>query len=98
VKAGDQAEINQSHCGSGAQSRAVLEGLPDGRSHAGAASDIDALAKHGLLVMDWHQRLPDNSALQSLSAQGLEFFSSGNRKQAHLYGLSPKAIAETRGT
>jgi sulfate/thiosulfate-binding protein len=61
-KTGDRLAINQSHGGSGAQARAVLEGLQADVVTLALAADIDALAKHGVLAMDWQQRLPDNSS------------------------------------
>jgi sulfate transport system substrate-binding protein len=62
TKTGDQLTINQSHGGSGAQARAVLEGLQADVVTLALAADIDALAKRGLLATDWQTRLPDNSS------------------------------------
>jgi sulfate transport system substrate-binding protein len=53
--------INYSHGGSGAQARAVIEGLQADVVTLGLAYDIDAIAKAGLLSKDWQKRLPDNS-------------------------------------
>jgi sulfate/thiosulfate-binding protein len=61
AKTGQRATINQSHGGSGAQTRAVLEGLPADVVTLALAADIDALAKRGLLAADWQRRLPGNS-------------------------------------
>jgi sulfate transport system substrate-binding protein len=62
-KSGGQAvTINQSHGGSGAQSRSVLDGLPADVVTLALAYDIDALADRGLLAKDWQKRLPDNSS------------------------------------
>ena len=61
TKSGQRVTINQSHGGSGAQARAVLEGLPADVVTLALAADIDALAKRGLLAADWQQRLPENS-------------------------------------
>jgi sulfate/thiosulfate-binding protein len=61
AKTGQRAAINQSHGGSGAQTRAVLEGLPADVVTLALAADIDALAKRGLLAADWQRRLPGNS-------------------------------------
>jgi len=61
AKTGDHVTINQSHGGSGAQSRAVLEGLQADVVTLALAADIDVLARHGLLAKDWQSRLPDNS-------------------------------------
>jgi sulfate/thiosulfate-binding protein len=62
AKTGDQLTINQSHGGSGAQARAVLEGLQADVVTLALAADIDALAKRGVLATDWQKRLPDNSS------------------------------------
>ena len=61
-KSGDQLTINQSHAGSGAQARAVLDGLQADVVTLALAADIDALAARGLLSTDWQKRLADNSA------------------------------------
>ena len=62
AKVGDRIIINQSHAGSGAQARAVLDGLQADVVTLALAADIDALAKRGLLAADWEKRLPDNAS------------------------------------
>jgi sulfate transport system substrate-binding protein len=62
ARTGDRLTINQSHGGSGAQARSVLEGLQADVVTLALAADIDALAKRGLLAADWQTRLPDNAA------------------------------------
>ena len=63
AKTGVDVTINQSHGGSGAQSRAVIDGLDADVVTLGLAYDIDAIAdKGGLLPKNWQSRLPDNSA------------------------------------
>ncbi len=60
---GDELKINQSHGGSGKQSRSVIDGLEADVVTLALAYDIDALHEHGDLVpADWQKRLPDNSA------------------------------------
>ncbi len=61
-KTGQRITINQSHAGSGAQARAVMDGLQADVVTLALAADIDALAKRGLIKPDWQKRLPDNSA------------------------------------
>jgi sulfate transport system substrate-binding protein len=61
-RTGERVTINQSHGGSGAQARAVLDGLQADVVTLALAADIDALARHGLLAADWQQRLPDNAS------------------------------------
>jgi sulfate transport system substrate-binding protein len=61
-KTGDDVVIKQSHGGSGAQARSVIEGLPADVVTLALAADIDALHNVGhLLPADWQARLPDNS-------------------------------------
>ena len=59
---GERIAINQSHGGSGAQARAVLDGLQADVVTLALAADIDALARRGLIAADWQTRLPDNAA------------------------------------
>jgi len=60
---GETVKINQSHGGSGKQSRSVIDGLEADVVTLALAYDIDALNAHGGLVpADWQKRLPDNSA------------------------------------
>jgi sulfate transport system substrate-binding protein len=58
---GDWLTINQSHGGSGAQSRAVIDGLDADVVTLGLAYDIDAIANKGLIEKNWQSRLPDNA-------------------------------------
>jgi sulfate/thiosulfate-binding protein len=62
AKTGQRITINQSHGGSGAQARAVLDGLQADVVTLALAADIDTLAKRGLLALDWQTRLPDNAS------------------------------------
>ena len=61
-KTGQSVTISQSHGGSGAQARAVLEGLQADVVTLALAADIDVLARQGLLATNWQKRLPDNSS------------------------------------
>ncbi|HKQ46242.1 MAG TPA: sulfate ABC transporter substrate-binding protein [Rhizomicrobium sp.] len=59
----DKVTIKTSNGGSGAQARAVIDGLPADVLTLALAADIDAVAKNaGLLPADWQKRLPNNSA------------------------------------
>ena len=59
---GDNLTIRQSNGGSGAQARAVIDGLEADVVTLGLAYDIDVIAdKAKLLPEDWQSRLPDNS-------------------------------------
>jgi sulfate transport system substrate-binding protein len=62
AKTGQDVTINQSHGGSGAQSRAVIDGLDADVVTLALAYDIDAISqKAGLLPANWQKRLPENS-------------------------------------
>src|SRR5262245_18657175 len=55
--------IQQSHGGSGAQARAVIDGLQADVVTLALAYDIDAIQRSGLInSADWQKRLPQNSA------------------------------------
>jgi sulfate transport system substrate-binding protein len=61
-KSGKTVSVNQSHGGSGAQARAVIEGLEADVVTLALAYDIDAIAqKAKLLPNDWAKRLPNDS-------------------------------------
>src|SRR5665213_598099 len=60
---GDNVTVQQSHGGSGAQARAVIDGQPADIVTLALESDIDAIVKKtGKIAADWKKRLPDNSA------------------------------------
>ena len=62
AKTGQDVTIRQSHGGSGAQARAVIDGLPADVVTLALAYDVDAIAKAGLIAADWQKRLAQNSA------------------------------------
>ena len=62
IKTGQRVTINQSHGGSGAQARAVLDGLQADVVTLALAADIDALARRGLIAAGWQERLLANSS------------------------------------
>ena len=58
----DHVTINTSNGGSGAQARAVIDGLQADVLTLALAADIDAVSqKAGLLPADWQKRLPQSS-------------------------------------
>jgi sulfate transport system substrate-binding protein len=62
AKTGDNLSIKSSHGGSGAQARAVIDGLDADVVTLALAYDIDAISeKAKLLPADWQKRLPHNS-------------------------------------
>jgi len=58
---GTDLVVNQSHGGSGAQSRAVIDGLDADVVTLALAYDIDAIAAKGLIAKNWQSRLPQNA-------------------------------------
>ncbi|MBS3963983.1 MAG: sulfate ABC transporter substrate-binding protein [Methylomonas sp.] len=62
TKTGEDVEIQQSHGGSGKQTRAVIDGLAADVVTLALSHDIDQIAERaGLLPKDWQKRLPNNS-------------------------------------
>jgi sulfate/thiosulfate transport system substrate-binding protein len=59
---GKSVEIKQSHGGSGAQARAVIDGLQADVVTLALAYDIDAIAAKGLIAPDWQTKLPLNAS------------------------------------
>ena len=61
-RTGQDVEIKQSHGGSGAQARAVIDGLEADVVTLALAYDIDEIAQRGkTLPADWQKKLPHNS-------------------------------------
>jgi sulfate transport system substrate-binding protein len=85
ARSGDTVTINQSHGGSGAQARSVIDGLQADVVTLALAYDIDALgAKAGLVPANWQTRLPDNSAPYTSTIVFL--VRKGNPKNIHDWG------------
>jgi sulfate/thiosulfate transport system substrate-binding protein len=63
AKTKQTVKIQQSHGGSGAQARAVIDGLEADVVTLALAYDIDAIQQSGLISSaDWQKRLPQNSS------------------------------------
>lgn len=62
ARTGESIVVRQSHAGSAAQARGVIEGLPADVVTLALAYDIDAIAARGLLTPAWRGRLPRGSA------------------------------------
>lgn len=62
AKTGESVSFKQAHGGSGAQARAVIDGLEADVVTLALAGDVDAIARKGLLATDWQKRLLQNSA------------------------------------
>jgi len=83
-RTGQTLVIDQSHGGSGAQSRSVLDGLQADVVTLALAYDIDALADHGLIAPNWQSRLPANSSPYTSTIVFL--VRKGNPKKIHDWG------------
>ena len=81
AKTGETLTIRQSHGGSGAQARSVLDGLQADVVTLALAYDIDALANRGLVAKDWQKRLPDNASPYTSTIVFL--VRKGNPKHVH---------------
>jgi len=63
AKTGETIEIQASHAGSGAQARAVIDGLSADVVTLALAADIDAIvSKTGKIAPDWQKKLPNNAS------------------------------------
>ncbi|MFN3303559.1 MAG: sulfate ABC transporter substrate-binding protein [Roseateles sp.] len=62
AKTGETVTIKASHGGSGKQARSVIDGLEADVVTLALAYDIDAIADHKLLPLDWQKRLPQNAS------------------------------------
>ena len=62
AKMGGSLSVQQSHGGSGKQSRSVIEGLEADVVTLALAYDVDAISRAGLISPNWMGRLPYHSA------------------------------------
>ncbi len=81
VEAHETVVVKTSNGGSGAQARAVIDGLQADVVTLGLAGDIDAIAKRGLIAADWQSRLPYHSTPYTSTIVFL--VRKGNPKQLH---------------
>jgi len=81
TKTGKAVTVNQSHGGSGAQARAVLDGLQADVVTLALAADIEALSKRGLIAPGWQSRLPNNAT--PFTSTIVHLVRKGNPKGIH---------------
>ena len=62
AKTGRDVSVDQSHAGSSKQARAILEGLPADVVTFNQVTDIDVLAKAGLVDEDWRSAFPNQAS------------------------------------
>jgi sulfate transport system substrate-binding protein len=61
-KTGKDVTLNQSHAGTSKQARAILEGLEADVVTFNQVTDIDLLAKGGVVASDWQKAFPNNAS------------------------------------
>ena len=76
---GTQVHVEQSHGGSSRQARAVADGVPADVVTLALPSDIDGLAKRGLIASDWRTRYPHDA--QPYSSTIVFVVRKGNPKE-----------------
>ncbi len=81
ARTGQAVSIKTAHGGSGAQARAVLDGLQADVVTLGLAWDIDVLAQHKLLDAGWETRLPNHAVPYTSTVVFL--VRKGNPKSLH---------------
>jgi sulfate/thiosulfate-binding protein len=82
ASAGQTVNVKQSHGGSGAQARSVIDGLDADVVTLALWNDVDAIRQAGLISSpDWAARLPNNSAPYTSTIVFL--VRKGNPKQIH---------------
>lgn len=107
AKTGRDVTIDQSHAGSSKQARAILEGLPADVVTFNQATDVDVLAKGGLVAEDWREKFPNGaSPYYSLPAflvragnpKGIEDWSDLVRDDVKVVFPNPKTSGNARYT
>ncbi|PWV59328.1 sulfate ABC transporter substrate-binding protein [Plasticicumulans acidivorans] len=83
-KTGEEVTINQSHGGSSKQARAVIDGLAADVVTMNQQTDIDAIAKAGVLRADWRDAFPYHAAPYGSTI--IFLVRKGNPKQIHDWG------------
>jgi len=105
AKTGQTVGIKQSHGGSGAQARAVIEGLDADVVTLALAYDIDAIAQGGLLNAGWQKRLPNNSSpytstvvfvVRKGNPKGIKTWSDLGRPGVQIITANPKTSGGAR--
>ncbi|MGK9050343.1 sulfate ABC transporter substrate-binding protein [Neorhizobium petrolearium] len=84
AQSGEDVTIRQSHGGSGAQARSVIDGLEADVVTLALESDINAIEKSGRIKEGWRTRLPNNSSPYTSTIVFL--VRKGNPKGIHNWG------------
>ena len=103
----DTLSIKQSHGGSSAQARAILQGLRADVVTYNQVTDVQVLADAGLVAQDWQQRLPNNASpyysttaflVRKGNPQGIESWEDLAAEGVELVFPNPKTSGNGRYT
>lgn len=104
---GEVINIQQSHSGSSAQARAILQGLRADVVTYNQVSDVQVLADAGLVAEDWQQLLPNNASpfysttaflVRKGNPKGIESWDDLVREDVSMVFPNPKTSGNGRYT
>lgn len=104
---GEDIDIQQSHGGSSAQARAILQGLRADVVTYNQVTDVQVLADAGLVAEDWQQQLPNNASpfysttaflVRKDNPKGIESWDDLAREDVKLVFPNPKTSGNGRYT
>ncbi|MBF7053327.1 thiosulfate ABC transporter substrate-binding protein CysP [Halomonas sp. KAO] len=104
---GEEIAIQQSHGGSSAQARAILQGLRADVVTYNQVTDVQVLADDGLVAEDWQQQLPNNASpyysttaflVRKGNPKGIESWDDLNDEGVEIVFPNPKTSGNGRYT
>lgn len=104
---GEEVEVSQSHGGSSAQARAILQGLRADVVTYNQVSDVQALADGGLVAEDWQEAFDNNASpfystiaflVREGNPKGIESWDDLVREDVALVFPNPKTSGNARYT
>ena len=104
---GEAISIQQSHAGSSAQARAILQGLRADVVTYNQVTDVQVLADAGLVADDWQQQLPNNASpyysttaflVRKDNPKGIESWDDLVREDVQMVFPNPKTSGNGRYT
>ena len=104
---GEEIAIQQSHGGSSAQARAILQGLRADVVTYNQVTDVQVLADAGLVAEDWQERLPNNASpyysttaflVRKDNPKGIESWDDLVREDVKMVFPNPKTSGNGRYT
>ncbi|MCC5881117.1 MAG: thiosulfate ABC transporter substrate-binding protein CysP [Halomonas sp.] len=104
---GEEIGVQQSHGGSSAQARAILQGLRADVVTYNQVTDVQVLADAGLVAEDWQQQLPNNASpyysttaflVRKDNPKGIESWDDLVREDVRMVFPNPKTSGNGRYT